>query len=168
MTDKQSTASSGQTYPDDVSPDSMMSDFRGRPIVAILAFTLVVHVVLVGVFSTGYLKNQLLGKDTSAMSEEERLDIAVREATTSLREIAERHGLSPQELSERFANGNSQPTKAATPQQANPGAQDTPPASDDPTPQEPKSAIEKELQKKADGPDLPDLTPIEEEEDLFK
>ncbi len=165
MTTEQSTA-------DEVSPDSLMSDFRGRPVVTILAFTVIVHVVLVGVFSVRYLKNEVLGEDTSSLSEEERLDLAVDEATKSLRKIAERHGISPQDLSERFAKGDSTPDTTATSKPANPDTRNTPPkpdgTSDDPTAKEPKSAIEKELKKKADGPDLPDLPPIEEEEDLFK
>ncbi len=165
MTKEQSTSYAGRTYADDVSPDSLMSDFRGRPIVAVLIFTLVVHVVLVGVFSIGYLKNRVLGEDTSVMSKEQRLDIAVREATTSLREIAERHGLSPQELSSRFAAGDLRSTPTTSPKSGAPIVEEVPPVPD-PASEEPGSAIEKTLQEKAVGPDLPDLAP-EEEDDLF-
>ncbi len=165
MTREHFTPKPNHTYADDVSPDSLMSDFRGRPIVAILVFTLVVHVILVGVFSVGYLKNRFLGEDTSAMSKEQRLDVAVREATTSLREIAERHGLSPQELSSRFAAGGVPPVSTTGPPPEAGTVEDTPPVSD-PASAEPDSAIEKTLQEKAVGPDLPDLAP-EEEDDLF-
>ena len=101
MSDEQTSATS--VYPDEVTPDSMMNDFRGRPVVGILSFTVIVHVVLISVFSFGYMKNELFGEDTSSMSEDERLKVAVQEATTSLREIAERHGLSPQDLTTQFA-----------------------------------------------------------------
>lgn len=161
------------TNADEVSPDALMSDFRGRPVVTILAFTIIIHVVLIGVFSIGYLKNELLGEDTSALSEDERLNLAVEEATKSLRKIAERHGVRPQDLSERFSsNGARSPTQETTEPQV-PGTNDTPLPTEtseepNPTTAEPPSAIEKELQEKADGPDLPDLPPIAEEEDLFK
>ena len=167
MTEEQSASTPAQTYTDDVSPDSLMSDFRGRPIIAILAFTVIAHVVVVGGFSIGYMKNAVFGEDTSSMSEKDRLDMAVREATTSLREIAERYGISPQELSERFANGDTQPNTIVTSQQVNPDAPASEIGSQEPGSQEPKSVIETELQIEAAGPDLPDL-PSLEEEDLFK
>lgn len=168
MTREHSMPNSGQFSGNEVSPDSLMSDFRGRPIVAILAVTLVVHSVLVGVFSIGYLKNHFLGEDTSGMSKEERLDIAVREATTSLRKIAERHGLSPQELSSRFAADDARSIPTAGQPAAAPGSQPTGPIGQNTPPEaeEPESAIEKTLQEKAVGPELPDLVP-EDEDDLF-
>ena len=152
-------------FRDEVSPDSLMSDFRGSSFVAIVAFTVVVHVVLIGFTSYGYLKNQVFGEDTSAMSEEERMEVAVREATSSLRDIAERHGISPQELSDRFASGS--PAKSTPEKQSASGNEETPTDGDNATPEEPQSPIERELQEKKDGPELPDLPPIEEEEDLF-
>ncbi|OUX04906.1 MAG: hypothetical protein CBE00_11720 [Planctomycetaceae bacterium TMED240] len=174
MTQEQSNSVLNQDDADDVSPDSLMSDFRGRPIAAIVAFTVIVHVVVVGGFSVGYMKNAVFGEDTSAMSETERLDMAVRDATTSLREIAERYGISPQELSDRFAEGKTQSsitdsTKAAetpaTAQQATSEASMT--SSDQLGSQQPGSAIESELQIEAAGPQVPAL-PSLEEEDLFK
>ena len=159
-----SVASATHAYRDEVSPDSLMSDFRGSSVAVILAFTVIVHVVLVGIFSVGYLKNEILGEDTSSLSEEERLDIAVREGTTSLREIAERHGVSPQDLSSRFSKSRAPAAQAkstATPESSEPGTETKSPET-----KEPDSAIEKELQKKADGPDLPDLE--SEDDDLFK
>ena len=176
MTQEQSNSVLNQGDADDVSPDSLMSDFRGRPIAAIVAFTVIVHVVVVGGFSLGYMKNAVFGEDTSAMSETERLDMAVRDATTSLREIAERYGISPQELSDRFAEGKTQSsttdsTKAAetpaTPEQATSEASMTVSGSGELESQQPGSAIESELQIEAAGPQVPEL-PSLEEEDLFK
>ena len=163
MSDEQTSATS--VYPDEVTPDSMMNDFRGRPVVGILSFTVIVHVVLISVFSFGYMKNELFGEDTSSMSEDERLKVAVQEATTSLREIAERHGLSPQDLTTQFAGRDARP--ATSPPTIEPSKSETPgetAASD-----EPQSAIEKELNTKGSGPTLPDLPPDlpTEEDDLF-
>ena len=94
-------ASPAHTQP--VSPDTLMSDFRGKPIVAIVIFTLIAHGLFIGVFSLGYLRDQVLGEDTSSLSEDERMDIALDEGTKALREIAERHNLSVQDLSNRSA-----------------------------------------------------------------
>lgn len=153
--------------PDAVSPDELMGDFRGRPIVKIVVFTLIIHVVVVGVFSVGYLKDQLLGVDTSQLGDEERMDIAVREATTALREITDRHNVSIQDLSSRFAGGARKaiapPASDDTPDTADPSATTTPPDK----PDEPGSEIEKTLQTTEDGPDVPSLAPNEEDDDLF-
>ena len=166
MSDDQKTATS--EYADDVTPESMMSDFRGRPVVRILSLTVVVHVVLVGVFSLGYLKRELLGEDTSGKSEEERLKIAVQEAKSSLLEIAERHGLSAQDLTDQFAAAKAPPASSAAGESAGPsGPEATSPTTSGPD--EPESAIERELNTTTDGPDLPELPPDlpAEEDDLF-
>ena len=167
MTDLPTKPNVRKPFVDEVSPDSLMGDFRGRPFVAILAFTVIVHAVLIGVFSFGYLKNQVLGEDTSSLSEEERMDIAVREATSSLRDIAERHGVSPQDLSDRFSAGGLTTNSNSTSPPDTAGEQDAPADGDDTTPEGPQSAIEKELQETKDGPELPDLPSIEDEDDLF-
>ena len=90
------------------------------------------------------------------------MDVAIREATSSLREIAERHGVSPKELSERFSESKSS-AKPKPPVDE----QRTPAEGDDSVPNESQSAIEKELQERKDGPELPELPSIEEEDDLF-
>ncbi|MBT3201813.1 MAG: hypothetical protein HN350_18075 [Phycisphaerales bacterium] len=162
MTTEQTTDTAGQTYPDDTSPDSLMGDFRGRPIIKILILTLLVHAVLIGVFSIGYLKEQLLGEDTSEMSKEQRIEVAVREATRELKKIADRHEMSVQELSDQFASGKPRPVTPPTTRK--PVEPTTQPGGD---PTKPESAIEKTLKTKTDGPDLPDLAP-KEDDDLFK
>lgn len=171
MTDQQETSSKQQekcptpTFADDVSPDSLMSDFRGRPIVSIVVFTLIVHVVVVGVFSVGYLKDQIMGVDNSKLSEKERLDNAVREGTIALREIAERHDVTLQNLSSRFANGSTK--RAATPIAGGDTPEKTDPTKTPDTPKQPVSDIEKKLNEKKAGPAVPDLSP-DKEDDLFK
>ena len=179
MTEEQTNNTSNLAYADDVSPDSLMSDFRGRPIFAIVAFTVIVHVVVIGGFSVGYEKNVVLGEDTASVTEKERLDMAVRDATKSLREIAETYDVSPQELSDRFADGNTPTSGAESPnandeaQEANSGDSVTASGTDEPNAtnvdlQKPKSAIEDELQIEAAGPQVPKLPSIDDEEDLFK
>jgi hypothetical protein len=163
MTTEQPKSNAEQIYSDDTSPDSLMGDFRGRPIVKILFFTLLVHVVLVGVFSIGYLKNQLVGEDTSAMSKDKRLELAVRDATKALRGIAERYEMSPQELSSQFAAGKPRSASASpNPKPADPGDKKTPPDG-----KKPDSTMGKILKKTETGPDVPDLAP-KEDDDLFK
>jgi hypothetical protein len=166
-------------YENEVSPDTLMNDFRGKPIVGIVALTLIIHAVLIGVFSIGYIKETFLGEDTSNLSKEERLNVAVREATILLREICERHDLSPQELSNRFADGGGKlnTTTGASGSGSNAatnktggdanktGSPNTPNTSG--VPKTPGSNIEKTLNQKAAGPDVPDLN-AKEDDDLFK
>lgn len=165
MSDEQTSATATPVYSDEVTPESMMNDFRGRPVVGILSFTVIVHVVLLSVFSFGYMKNELFGEDTSSMSEDKRLKVAVQEATTSLREIAERHGLNPQDLTSQFAGRDARP--ATSPPPPEPSGPETP--GEAAGPDEPESAIEKELNTKGRGPASPDLPPNlpTEEDDLF-
>jgi hypothetical protein len=166
-------------FQDETSPDSLMDYFRGKPVVRIFAFTFVVHALLIGVFSIGYIKETFLGEDTSNLSKEERLNVAVREVTVLLREICERHDLSPQELSSRFADGGGKlnTTTGASGSGSNAatnktggdankiGAPNTPNTPD--APKTPGSNIEKTLNQKAAGPDVPDLN-AKEDDDLFK
>lgn len=164
-----SKTDSPSSYKPEISPDSMMGDFRGKPIVAILIFTVVIHAVFIGVFSIGYLKRSLLGEDTSSMTEDERMDIAVREGTAALRKIAERHDVSVQDLSDRFSDGKPKTIAppadtAAAPGESASGAA-TPPAD---AGEEPDSEIERELLKKEEGPAQPALDGgLEDEDDLF-
>jgi transposase-like protein len=113
----------------------------------------------------------LSGTDTSKLSEKERMDIAVLEATESMRNIAQKHGLSPQDISSHFGGGGTRPatnptdaSKSAAPTKpaAPEGATSTAPKSE---PEKPKSAIEKELEVKTKGPTLPGT---DDKDGLFK
>jgi len=150
---------------DQVSPESLMGDFRVRPIFGLVSVALLAHVLLIGVFSVGYLKNQLLGDDTASMTKEQRIDSAVREATTALREIAERHNMNPQEFSSRFGDQSTHRAKPGEPTTSQPASNVVtgPPAASG----EPNSPIEKALGKKKTGPQLPPIKP-DEDDDLFK
>ncbi len=141
----------------DATPDELMQRFRGRSLKSMLVFTIVAHAVLIlGTSLPGIVRSMASGDES--MSEEQRADVAVKEATASLREIAERHGMTTQDLSARFANPAARPaptTPSATPDTAAVA------------PEEPKSAIEQELETAAEGPTVPPI-PETAEEDLFE
>lgn len=144
----------------ETTPDQLMKTFEGRSLKSVIIFTVVVHAALLFGTSVPYLFRTFTGADTSAMSEEERLSTAAKEATAAIREIAERYDLKPQELGSRFADGT--PKDAATPATGEgTTATEAPPADET---NEPDSVIEQEIQKVEEGPELPPV----EDEDLFK
>lgn len=132
-----------------------MEPFQGRSLKSIIVFTVIVHLVVVVGASVPYLMRSVSGGEKVEGSEKERVEVAVREATASIREIAEKHGLKPQDLGEQFAGGA---PKAPV--------EEAPAKEEAPEPEEPKSAIEKELDVKEAVPELPSLG--DEKEDLFK
>jgi hypothetical protein len=151
----------------DTSPDDLMHHFRGRKLKSIIIFTIIVHFVVIGGTSLPYLVRSLGGPDTEKMSEDERIELAVKEATSSLRKIADSYGIRPQTLSEQL-NGKRRPA-AADEAGAEAGAEAAAPepdASAEPAadPEAPKSEIEKQLEVAEPGPSLP---PVEEVVDLF-
>ncbi|MBT8044815.1 MAG: hypothetical protein KJO79_07680 [Verrucomicrobiae bacterium] len=145
------------TTGDQKTPDDLLESFRGRSLKSIVIFTLIIHGVLLLGTSIPFLIDKVTAKDTSEMSEDERVELAVKEATKSLREIAEEHGLNVQDISNQFAGGAKKPK---APAKAPAAAPET-----DSEPEKPKSAIEKEIDVKADGPEVPK---VEDDDDLFK
>jgi hypothetical protein len=150
---------------DDTSPDDLLDTFKGRGLKPIIFFTLLVHAVVLLGSSVPFLLSRFGNGDTTGMSEEERVQAAVKEATASLRKIAEEHGVPPQDLSNSLAG-----KAAGTPTPAAPA--DEPPSpgpapTGDPEPEPEKSAIEKELEKTEEGPAVPPI-PEDEEVDLFR
>jgi hypothetical protein len=147
---------------EEITPDELLESFRGRSMKSIIIFSVVVHAVLLLGTSLPYLYQSVAGADTAGLSEQERIDKAFQEASASLRKIADQHGLKPQDLSSRLADGRPKATAAlTTADAAEPAA--TPAAV--PEADKPLSTIEKEIGKVEEGPTLP---PVEEEEDLFK
>jgi membrane-bound lytic murein transglycosylase B len=145
----------------DTTPDELMQAFRGRGLKSMLVFTLAVHAVFILTTSLpGIVKNLTSGGAGGDLTAEERAELANKEATASLREIAQRHGITPQDLSARFA-----PTTAARP--ATEPTPETAPTPTEPTPEAPKSAIEQQLETTAEGPTTPPI-PNNDDEDLFK
>jgi len=158
---------------DQVAPDELMGDFRGRPLVMIAVFTVIVHLVVIAVFSVGMLMS---GAPAAELPDDERMANAVREATASLRDIADANKVDDEALIARFANGAPAPTATATSGSDDPAATGeggaTDPATDATTPpadspgDEPLSDIERTLQQEQAGPTVPDLS-AEGEDDLF-
>ena len=144
-----------------VTPDSLMQHFRGRGLKTIIMFTIVVHVVVLGGSSIPFLWKSVFGPDTASMDKEERLEHAMRKATASLRDIASEYDLRPQEISDQFAPGGAPGGKAATAPAEDSEAPEEPEAAD-PEADRTKSAIEKELEVKKEGPDMPDM-----DDDIF-
>ena len=145
------------TPKEEITPDQLLDTFRGSSMKRIILFTVAVHVVVLIGTSIPFLWKQVAGEDTSKLSEKERMELAKREATSSLREIAEKHGLKPEDLGSRFAG-----TAPAAPKE-----ETTKPAVETPAePEPPKSEIEKQLNTKEAGPALPAVG--DEKEDLFK
>ena len=136
-----------------------MKTFEGRSLKSIILFTVVVHAVLLTGTSVPYLWSTVAGEDTTGQSEEERLQAATKEATTAMREIAERYQLKPQDLSSRFTDGAPKaPAAAANSSDAASEGTSTDEA------EEPESVIEQEIKKVEEGPELPPV----EDDDLFK
>jgi hypothetical protein len=143
-------------------PDQLMKAFEGRSLKSIIIFTVVIHVILVIGTSVPYLLGAVTGgEDSSEKPEQERLEIAAKEATAAMREIAERYDLKPQDLSNRFSNGAPK-APAATPKEAAPTPTPEAPPAD--VTKEPESLIEQEIKKVEEGPSLPPV----EDDDLFK
>ena len=148
---------------DAVSPDELMSDFRGHSMVKILLFTIVVHVFVLAIFSPGYIKAQVFGETEEApdevaeLSDEEKLDKAQKDGKAALREVADKYGLTIKELREQLDAEPYLPTNPGTNAAADPATPDT---------TEPGSQIERDLEVEIKGPAVPDLS-VDEEEDLF-
>lgn len=152
---------------DAISPEELMRDFRGRPLVRILIVTVFAHVLFIGVFSFGYVKRQVLGQeqavagqDNADLDQAERIKRATREGETALREIADRHGVSYSQLSASFADPSG-PSNAKPSDQANPPIENNLPA-------QPGSDYQKDLERQLKPPADPDLTDdIEKEDPIF-
>jgi hypothetical protein len=142
----------------DVTPDTLMQRFQGSGLKTIIVFTLVVHVVVLLGSSVPFLVKKVLGANTSAMTQEDRVKAAVQEATVAIRKIAGDYGLNPQDISDRFATGGSRAAVVA-PEEAVPAATDEEAAEE---PERPKSEIEKALEVQAEGPAVPRI-----DDDIF-
>lgn len=167
----------------DVTPDTLMQRFKGQGLKSIIVFTLVVHAVVLTASSVPYLVTKVFGADTGNMTREEKVKAAVKEASESIRKIAAGYGLNPQDVSDQFSGGGSrvaataagtepETPEAETPEAGTPtavtpaagtsNAVTTPAAVTPAAPARPQSAIEKELDVKAEGPAVPKV-----DDDIF-
>jgi len=149
----------------DATPESLMENFKGPKFVSLVILTVVVHVVIIFGSSVPYV----IGKfaDSSKMTKDEKIKLAVEEATIELREIAEKYQLNPQEISDQFSGGGSR-TKAADDAAASADQGEDATAKPDETPEEPegpKSAIEKAIETKVEGPKMPTFE--DKKDDIF-
>lgn len=159
---------------EELTPDDLLTDFRRSNFMSIVVFTIVVHAILLLGTSIPYLWRTFAGPDTSTLTEEQRTEKAMKEATESLRKIASEHGLKPQDLSDQLGSAGGTPKPAASDPVLEETGSDTAEGPVDPTtpvadpsdPAEPKTAIEKELEEKATGPSLPPVP--DDDVDLFK
>ena len=153
-----------QSPVNETTPGELLANFNGRSLKSMIIFTVVAHAVLLIPTSGSYIWKLIAGKDSSKLSESERIELAVQETQSAMRRIAEEHGIKPQELGNRFANPSAAPKAEPKPEtKTEPGAESkTEPKTPPPAPEEPKSTIEKELKKAEPGPTVP------ADEDLFK
>ena len=94
---------SENTQNNDLNPDDLMSDFRSKGLLRIIIFTFVIHgVVLLG-SSVPWMYDSLFSSVDENASEEERIKEAVGKPTGSLKDIAEKYGIHPEELSSQFS-----------------------------------------------------------------
>lgn len=144
----------------ETTPGELLANFNGRSLKTMIVFTIVVHVVLLLVTSGPFIWKLVAGTDGSKLSESERIELAYKETQSAMRRIAEQYGIKPQDLGSQFtAPAKTKPKSAApitdtkTDVKADPktAPANTPP----PAPVEPKSAIEKELNKAKPGPTVP-------------
>lgn len=145
-----------QSPSNETAPGDLLANFNGRSLKSIILFTIVVHAVLVLATSGTYIWKAVAGGDSSKLSESERTELAIKEAQSAMRRIAEEHGLKPQDLGSHFAAPAAAPKAEPT---TDPKAD---PKTPSPAPEEPKSTIEKDLKKAEPGPAVP------ADDDLFK
>jgi len=153
---------------DEVSPDSLMRDFRGHKLLLLVVVAIVVHAVLFLGSSLGFIRKELFGTDTSEMSKEDRVKVALGEATSALGEIVERHNLTVDDLTERFASAGSRASQVQSDVgTADGGSADKPedapaetPAAAPPQPD--VTEFEKNLPQATVGPD----SPMTDDEDM--
>jgi hypothetical protein len=151
------------TLTNEISPDELLTNFNGRSLKSIIIFTVVAHVILLLATSAPYIWRSVAGADSSKLSENERVDLAVKEASASMRRIAEQHGIKPQDLGSRFA-APAAPAASKVEPKAEPESTQAPAPAPAPAPEKPESTIEKDLKKAEPGPTVPGAG----DEDLFK
>ena len=150
----------------DTTPDDLMHHFRGRSLKSIIIFTIIVHFVIIGGTSLPYAVRTFTGPDTEKMSDEERTELAIKEAKSSLQRIADQYGIRPKELSEQL-NGKRRAAAATEETATGTSAAEPETASSEASaePEDEKSEIEKQLEVAVPGPDLPS---VEEAVNLFE
>lgn len=157
------------TRNEEITPDRLMDTFHGSSMRSIILFTVVVHAVVILGGSVPYFWKLIAGGDGSKLGEKERMELATREAAGSLKEIAGKYGVKPEDLSGGFAPATPAAPKNEAPETKQQARETNEKAPLEKPPVEssaPKSAIERQLDAKEAGPKLPEIE--DEKEDLFK
>ena len=152
-------------------PDDLMNHFQGHSLKKIVIFTIVVHVVVILVTSIGFLLGTF--KDPNEdKSEEERTELAIKEANETLAKIAKSYGIQTAQLRSKMSGGRrpaSKPEPADKPETPATGSGEGEGEGGADTPGDGEirgdSDIEQKLQQKLPPPDLP---PVNDTDDLFK
>ena len=160
-------------YSEDISPDALMGDFKGKGIIGIFLVTIILHVVVLGGSSYGYIQKEFFSPAPEEIDVEKRKDMALDDATVALREIAEKYNLKSADITDKFSKGGSRGSKVgdskATSPKSNDSTKNNPEGTNEPksnpddnansTPEasgnteENKSALEKSFDKKEQGPE---------------
>jgi hypothetical protein len=138
----------------DATPESLMDNFKGPTLMKIVVITLVVHVVVLVGSSGTFLWKQVVGD--SKLSKEEKIKLAVDDATKSLQKIATKHDLTPQDITSQFGGSRRAPKPVEVADPVTPTAE----------PERERSSYETNLETSAKGPEMPGAGEAEEE-DIF-
>lgn len=147
---------------EETSPDELMESFHGRSLKSIILFTVVIHAVLLLGTSVPFLIKAVTGTDTGELSEEERMEMAMKDAKSSLEEIAEEYGLNARDISRGFGEGRPGSSKKPASEEVKASG----PKEGLSTEPELNSPLKKEIRVKKDGPEAPKVG--DDDEDLFK
>jgi|SaaInlStandDraft_1057018.scaffolds.fasta_scaffold14371_6 hypothetical protein len=154
-------------YEDEVNPEDLMNDFKGRGVVTIAIITLILHVVILGGSSVGFIQDEFLSEHQE-LEEEDRKNLALDDATFAIKGIAEKYNLMPDQITSMFSSGGSRGDKVSAKGSDKPGSKKSssedgdssakPPESQNPETGETeakddKSDFQKKLEKVEDGPE---------------
>ena len=155
-------------YENEINPDALMGDFKGRGVIGIFLFTIVAHVIVLAGSSFPYIQSEFLNADPIELAEDEKKGLALDEATKAIRGIADKYGLSSSDITSKFSKSGSRGDKVKdkkADKDKKPNTDDTKTANTqattkaDPTKdaakdkKDDKSKFQKDLEKSEDGPD---------------
>jgi len=142
-------------YSDEVSPDSLMTDFKPKGILIIAIFTVIVHVVILGGTSFNFIYEYLFSS-TDKLTEEQRKAAALDDATLAIKEIAEKYELTSGDVTSQFSGTGSRADKVTDKKGDKKKTDKKPEEKPDKKPEEKpkdKSALEEKFEKKEEGPE---------------
>lgn len=154
--------------------DDLLRDFRGSGLMWPLLVTVAAHAVVILATSVPWLR-EAIGGGKGDLTDDQRLEAAVKEATASLQAIAKEHGVRPQDLGSRFTSGSKpaapkaggaeKPSGAEKPAPAQSDAPGQPTAPAGETPPAPQPPAGEAPPAVPPGPAVPE---VKDDVDLFK